>query len=283
MKKTAILSLAIIMCFFAVTGSIAYFTDSIDVQNVVKAGNLKIAQSEYMRDNGDLVAWKEQSLYPAVKKEGATSEFLSVDGKLYTINEESMNGFVDKIVVVENQGSLQTYVRTFVALPASFDEAIQLEWNESADGWFVENKKPEDNKPEPILADITCTIDGQEISGQYAIYYATYQQKLAAKDDPQKGNVAPPSLLGFYLDPKVNHNGVEYTMNGQPIGSDDELKILVATQASQVIPTGIGEETTRMNAMDALKETYDKVEIDEKNGTEKVIIRHPWYLEENTK
>ena len=28
---------------------------------------------------------------------------------------------------------------------------------------------------------------------------------------------------------------------------------------------------------------YDKVEIDEKNGTEKVIIRHPWYLEENTK
>lgn len=275
MKKTAILSLAIIMCFFAVTGSIAYFTDSIDVQNVVKAGNLKIAQSEYMRYEGDLVAWEKQSLYPAVKKEGATSEFLSVDGKSYTINEESMNGFVDKIVVVENQGSLQTYVRTFVAVPASFDEAIQLEWNESADGWFVE--------AEPIEADIACMIKDQQISGPYAIYYATYQQKLAAKDDPQKGNVAPPSLLGFYLDPKVNHNGVEYTMNGQPIGSDDKLKILVATQASQVIPTGIGEETTRMNAMDALKETYDKVEIDEKNGTEKVIIRHPWYLEENTK
>ena len=49
MKKSVVLSLAIIMCLFAVTGSIAYFTDSITVQNEVQSGTLHIEQFEFER------------------------------------------------------------------------------------------------------------------------------------------------------------------------------------------------------------------------------------------
>ena len=262
MRKSFVLCLAIIMSLFAVTGSIAYFTDSITVQGEVKSGNLDIEQFEYMRSGNDLVAWKEQSIYPAVKKDKATDETVTFDNVPYKINKDQMNGFVDKIVVVQNNGSLPTYVRTFVAVPTSFADAIVLDWNldgETANptGWVL--------AAEPITTTINATSGTHQIEDvPYTIYYATYYTQVAS------GASAPPSLLGFYLDSRVNHNGTNYILGDTKLGTDNELKILVATQAAQAIPTGIGENTTRAGAVDSLTETYDM------NLPDGVSVGHPW-------
>lgn len=262
MRKSFVLCLAIIMSLFAVTGSIAYFTDSITVQGEVKSGNLDIEQIEYMRSGNDLVAWTDQNIYPAVKKDNATTETVTVDNVPYEINKDQMNGFIDKIVVVKNNGSLPTYVRTFVAVPTSFADAIVLDWNldgETANptGWVL--------AAEPITTTINATSGTHQIEDvPYTIYYATYYTQVAS------GESAPPSLLGFYLDSHVNHDGKQYTFNGKQIGESNELKILVATQAAQVIPTGIGNDNQHMDAVPALAETYDK------NLPDGISVGHPW-------
>ena len=264
MKKSFVLCLAIIMCLFAVTGSIAYFTDSVEVQNVVKSGNLDIEQFEYARlkgedgkYNGRIDVYKQnQAIYPCVKPDEPSRKAVDIKGREVELYDDSLNGFVDKIVVVKNNGSLPTYIRTFVAVPAAFDKAIHLDWN-TADGWSAVTG--------PIPATITDE-DNKIENVAYNIYYVT--NTIAV----QPGQSAPPSLLGFYLDSRVNHNGTEYTLNGQSLGSGSELKILVATQAAQVIPTGIGNDKQPMDAGEALTETYDVV--DEAKKT--VTIQHPW-------
>ena len=276
MKKSFVLCLAIIMCLFAVTGSIAYFTDSIQsTGNVVASGNLKIVQAELERGTGNVLQpyTQNQAIYPSVgtlnhaetaaeysykvtDKEGNTSNH-TMYAKL---ENGSLHGYVDKIVVVKNNGSLPTYVRTFVAVPASFDKdgakALILDWN-TADGWSA--------VAGPIEATITDAANKIE-NVAYNIYYVTNANAV------QPGQSAPPSLLGFYLDSQVNHNGTEYTLNGKSLGSGSELKILVATQAAQVIPTGIGNDNQHMDAVDALTETYDVVSADGKT----VTVYHPW-------
>lgn len=263
MKKAVVLCLALIVSLFAVTGSIAYFTDNIQVQNRAASGNLHILQHEYERvkgDNGTFVMesnesklrdyTQNQAFYPAVQATGLDTN-LKIGEATYTINVndkgQSMNGFVDKIVVVENGGSLDAYVRTFVAVPSSFAKAIHLDKN-TVGGW------------------IWCTdndiIKKQTINGvEYDICYATYTELLKPKDK------AAPSLLGFYLDSQVNHNGTSYTLNGKELGPESELKILVATQAAQAIPTGIGD-SPRMKAVESLNTTYGNKAPDASN--------HPW-------
>ena len=263
MKKSFVLCLAIVMCLFAVTGSIAYFTDSVQANgNVVQSGNLDIIQAEFERGTGNVLQTysQNQAIYPSV---GTLQHPIQTSNYTYKITDEknnttdhsmtvsladatSLRGFVDKIVVVKNNGTLPVYVRTFVAVPASFNDAIVLDWNTSTSGWT-----------EPVAMSGSYDIDGTT----YTIWYTINTNSVAS------GASAPPSLLGFYPKPEFKNEN-----------NDVNLKILVATQASQVIPTGIGENTTRMDALSALTETYDEVSTDE-NNNEVVTIRHPWMTE----
>ena len=268
MKKSVILCLFVALCLAAVTGSVAYFTDSITTQNVVASGNLKIEQFEYERKkdangnyNGLLdVYTQNQMIYPSVKSNDSR-EMVDVKGHEVALST-GINGFVDKIVLVKNNGSLNTYVRTFVAVPTGFDnpekgiQAIHLDWNE-ADGWQVAST--------PMLANITVA-EHQIDNVPYTIYYAINTNMI------EPGKSAAPSLLGFYLVSEVGHDGEQYTLGTTKLGSGSELKILVATQAAQAIPTGIGEQTTRAGAVESLNETYDEKDA-QGNFT---IIHHPW-------
>lgn len=270
MKRAIVLCLALIVSLFAVTGSIAYFTDNITTTNVVEAGNLHILQHEYERvkdGNGFVMEnggnklqpyTQKQAIYPGVKTEGEVQKLIIKDVS-YDINEAKMNGFIDKIVVAENGGTLNAYVRTFVAVPAyyksteiTFDNSLQwihLDWN-TAD-WNV--------SPTPIL--------NQDIGGvKYDIWYATTKS-----DTPlAPGAVSAPSLLGYYLDSQVNHNGTNYTLDGVNLGTDSNLTILVATEAAQAIPTGIGD-SPRAGAVESLNTTYSgKADVDPGPN------RHPW-------
>jgi len=266
MKKAVVLCLALIVSLFAVTGSIAYFTDNIQVQNRAASGNLHILQHEYERvkgDNGTFVMesnenklrdyTQNQAFYPAVQATGLDTG-LKIGEATYTINSKSMNGFVDKIVVVENGGTLDAYVRTFVAVPSSFAKAIHLDWNvDKNGGWSEPIQFPTGDNQNIIINDV-----------EYTVWYSTYGTKLDPKTE------AAPSLLGFYLDSQVNHNGENYILKTDSetviLGTQSELKILVATQAAQANPQVFN------NAVDAMEATYPEIELDDKS----VLVNHPW-------
>lgn len=278
MKKTVVLSLAIIMCLFAVTGSIAYFTDTITAQGQIESGNLDIEQYEFERikdENGNYTtALKEyvqhQVLYPCMLPDGLTdtshrtepTEFsytAAADSAIpelaftAALRDDSIRGFVDKIVVVKNEGSLNNYVRTFVAVPTAFDQAVVLDWN-TAD-WTL---------GEAAFEDVITAEKHQINQVPYTIYYATYNNALTPD------GVAAPSLLGYYLKPEVDHNGTAYTLKTDSgmtltLGTEKELKILVATEAAQVIPTGI-EHETHDTPETAMTKTYGAPSAE----------RHPW-------
>ena len=276
MKKSVILCVVVALCLAVVTGSVAYFTDSITTQNVVASGNLKIEQFELERtaDGASLQTYTQnQAIYPSVGTEShlelaayhystADKQTKPVTGTLEAaLMADTLHGFVDKIVLVKNNGSLNTYVRTFVAVPTDFDnpekgiKAIHLDWNKEG-SWVVEQT--------PILDYIT--VEDQVDNVPYTIYYAINTNMI------EPGKSAAPSLLGFYLDSAVGHDGEQYTLGTTKLGSGSELKILVATQAAQAIPTGIGEQTTRAGAVESLNETYDEKDA-QGNYT---IIHHPW-------
>lgn len=227
MKRALVLCLAIIVSLIAVTGSIAYFTDSISTSNVVASGNLHILQHEYERaDDGTLREYTQnQLLYPCVNLPGdpsASREDVTVDTHTVRMYDETVRNFVDKIVVAENTGKNIAYVRTFVAVPAYYrgvgEERESVPWLHldcnTGNGWLW-SKEP---------------IKEQKIDGHYYdIYYATNTNQL------NPGETTAPSLLGFYLDPKVNHNGTNYIFEDTLLGSGDHMTILVATEASQAI------------------------------------------------
>ena len=299
MKKSVVLSLAIIMCLFAVTGSIAYFTDIIIVQNEVQSGTLHIEQFEFERvtgKDGTVTLQKftqDQAIYPSVGKVSHSNKAESYDfsttdkeGKPYAdkltakLMQDSLHGFVDKIVAVKNTGNLQIYVRTYVAVPTDFVEAVHLDWNQ--DTWSEAEKPLWIEATKPIQDTITVE-DHNIFNVPYTIYYAT----CTASVDP--GAISSPSLLGFYLDSQVNHNGTHYTLDGKDLGTSSELKILVASAASQVIPIGIGDEP-RDNALTAMDKTYPNVteapnagnpsdgntDVNTPDIDNKAIPYHPW-------
>lgn len=268
MKKSVVLSLAIIMCLFAVTGSITYFTDSITAQGQIESSNLGIEQFKFERikdENGSYTtALKEyvqhQVLYPCLlpadltdnSHRTASTKFIytadansAIPSLDFTaaLRDESIRGFVDKIVVVKNAGSLHTYVRTFVAVPTSFDQAVVLDWN-TAD-WTL---------TEAAFQDVITAEKHQIDHVPYTIYCATYKNALAP------GEVAPPSLLGYYLKPEVGRNISGYILKTDAgtaiLGTEKELKILVATEAAQVIPTSIEHRLHNDTPEDALSKTY---------------------------
>ena len=188
MKRAFILCLALITSLFAVTGSIAFFTDNIEAYSTVKSGNLHILQHEYERKMADDGSYtlreytQDQVIYPGVKANGTSTEKVTVGEYVdIAINHDNIRGFVDKIVVAENGGSLNAYVRTFVAVPAysngtSNVEWIHLDWNK-ANGWTVDKDQ---------------VIRNQEIDGvNYDIWYATNTNVLAPNA------VTAPSLLGY--------------------------------------------------------------------------------------
>lgn len=262
MKKSVILCLFVALCLAAVTGTVAYFTDSIAVQNEVKSGNLDIEQVEYERatdaDGTYLKGYtQKQAIYPCMnqveteERPDVTVATKDGDVSITAKLNQTIQGYVDKIVVSTNHGSLNAYIRTLVAVPTAFAEAVHLDWNldkaEEPTGWV---------RGETFTADIHGV--------NHTIQYATYYTAIGPNES------AAPSLLGFYLDSAVGHDGEQYTLGTTKLGSGSELKILVATQAAQAIPTGIGERTTRARAVESLRETYDKNE----DGT--YTIHHPW-------
>lgn len=220
MKKYLMLALTAVILLTAVSGSIAFFTDSISTTNVIASGNLDIQQHEYERKkNADgtytlQTYTQKQMVYPVVKS-STERVGVTVNGAEVQMYGAGMRNFVDKIVTVNNVGSLPVYVRTYVAVPTKGgSEWIHLDQNKSTDGWDWS----------------AASINNVEIGGEtYNIHFATYTKPLMA------GETTPPSLLGFYLNSQFTNKGGSYYFKDVNLGADPELTILVASEATQAI------------------------------------------------
>jgi len=264
MRKIMFLGIALIISFTAIAGSIAFFTDSVTVDdNVITAGSIDVEQYEQERVKNEDGAYvmnedgtthklaqfsQKQNLYPCVI--GTNKIPVQVGDHSVQMYDHTVQNFMDKIVTAQNVGSSPAYIRTFVAVPAAVDghDWIHLERNDGIDAseqaaWVWE-------RPE-ALNDVE--IDG----AKYDIYVATYLPILPA------GDTTPPSLLGFYMDGRISNDNdqlvfVDENSVKHPIGDHPSLSILVATEAAQTLPF--------TDANDALTQTFGDVDTG----------HHPW-------
>ncbi|MBR6789846.1 MAG: hypothetical protein IKM31_03130, partial [Oscillospiraceae bacterium] len=167
-----------------------------------------------------------------------------------------------------NKGSLPAYVRTFVAVPTNQGYAIN-----SAEGanWIHLDINNSDWIWQKM--DFTVDLDGIYGTGDngkekitYDVYVATYAASLAPDS-----SVSP--MEGFWIDSTVSnddHGGYYYVNGGRKVecGKTDDVKILVATQATQynIFNDEYGEESKRLTAIDALNKVF---------GTP-AIANNPW-------
>jgi len=267
MKKTTLLMImSIVMALTLSLGStLAYLTSEDSDVNIMTMGNIRIEQHEYEREfkDGEYVTdtdttdddeyklqdyTQNKPMLPAVYPDNLGDPSNDVDfsekevettKKLYD-NDEVRN-IQDKIVVVENTGLNDAWVRTVVAYE------------------YPATLPVDENSGEPTLLHIVKnTTEYTEEDGfftvidgiRYWVETYVYNNKLV------KGATTEPSLMQVYLDKKVNSQ--------QAALFGDQMQILVVSQAVQA--DGFD------NAKDALDEAFYVIG----DSTVTANASHPW-------
>jgi len=296
MKKLLILSFCAVILLTVVSGSIAFFTDSVQTDNnVITAGSIDITQYEYEREKGEDGSYtsklqpysQDQTIHPCVQSNPTRVDVIITDPNevQQTLNlyVSGMHNFVDKIVTVKNEGASYASVRTYVAVPATAEGVswIHLDKNTQG-GWVWHDMVGDENAAEGSTEGTTegstesstegttegstegaaenpiedIIIRGQEIDGKfYNIHVATNTLALAP------GATTAPSLLGFYLDSRITNQNGSYIFTDDAgkthnLGSEAEMSILVATEATQAI--GFVGNETELNKL--FKNAYDALD-----------------------
>lgn len=237
MKRILAMTICIaILATAAITGSIAYFTDSDAATNVFTVGNVVIEQHEQERTNDNTlrnftnpVAGR---LHPMVERAG-DEKWSAMPGNenIHLRSLDHWANYVDKIVTIENKGKSEAYVRNIVAIPTGLPAGAEdVNWLE-ADWFDAEKKTSADWTKAESIRDVD--IDG----ALYDIYVINYKTTLAPNA------TTTPTLLGVGLSKNVDYEETDGTgtyyykdENGKRtnISLDPEsMKIYVATQAVQ--------------------------------------------------
>lgn len=237
MKRILAMTICIaILATAAITGSIAYFTDSDAATNVFTVGNVVIEQHEQERTNDNALQNFTNPvvgrLHPMVERAG-DEKWSAMPGNesIHLRSLDHWANYVDKIVTIENKGKSEAYVRNIVAIPTGLPAGAEdVPWLEA--DWFDAEKKTSADwtKAEPIR---DVDIDG----ALYDIYVINYKTALAPNA------TTTPTLLGVGLSKNVDYEETDGTgtyyykdENGKRtnISLDPEsMKIYVATQAVQ--------------------------------------------------
>lgn len=139
-KKILVISAVVaLLAILAVSGSLAWFTDTDEVTNVFTVGSVKIQQNEVGADGQPFV--QDQVLMPVVKADDPTDE-----------------NYIAKIVDVTSTGENPAYVRTHIAVPTKLVGTLILDLSDST------NWVPATNY--------------QTVSGDYTVYSFTYTKAL---------------------------------------------------------------------------------------------------------
>lgn len=219
-KKVLTLTLVILLLSIVIVGgSLAWFTDEDQVDNVFTVGSIKIEQNEYELEGEDRVPYDHDK----------TKVFMPVvDMK----NPSTDPNYHDKIVTVTNTGKNDAYIRTHIAIPTALVGYLHTDVN-LENGWVKESE-----------SDYTVVVDGVD----YTVSYYRYNQILTTQDP---GKTTADLLKGVYMDSAVdvqddprtqdkvdmkfckpNGDGT-YTFTNFEVEDSTEIKVLVATQAVQ--------------------------------------------------
>ena len=250
MNKRKIILLATALCMvaiLAVSGTLAYFTDTDNADNVFTIGHVNIALKEQQRKldkdgqpekDGRLVDFKQNKpLFPIVG---------SAQGEKDANGLPVAKNYVDKIITVENLADSQdAWVRVYLAVPSILDNVnpglnvLHFNFgNHFATGEYT-------TEDYGYWGAETLIATEYEIKGvEYNIYYRDYN-KIMSKDTETKSA----AYVGFYLDKDVdydNENGY-YTIRGEEIPAD-----LLPTDAPITIPVfALGVQAAGFDTCDA--------------------------------
>lgn len=223
-KKIVAFTLVIAMLAICFGATLAYFTDTETVKNVMTMGNVDIEQDEWQRafdDEGNFAGFEPFEQGKTLLPIGADPAWAdtTVDYNGDTFKVFSSENIIDKIVTVTNNGNTPAYVRTIVAIEAgkTADEANTLWYDNIAVTDNSDNGATITSEDNDLYVEI---VDGK----YYIIVVYTYEQALAA------GAESGPSLTGVGL----YANTTQKTVAG--FGGD--LEVLVISQAVQASDMG---------------------------------------------
>ena len=177
-KKITVVSAIVALVAIAIVGtSLAFFRDTDEKINVFTVGTVDIEQHENDRegnpfeDNGLLI--------PVINKD------LGTDNEAAEARDDAGMpvdpNFRDKVVTVENVGSEDAYVRTYIAVPKALDNAGILKQDiKAGTSWTA------------VSADPVAVITKGDID--YNVYAYYYDAKLTS------GDTTAALLNGVYLD-----------------------------------------------------------------------------------
>ena len=214
MSKKKIISLCLVVCLLAtaIGGTLAYFTDTEAVKNVMTMGNVDIEQIEQERSPaGGLQPYTQnQTLLPMG---GYDWEEVTVNGDSISVLADGL----DKIVTVKNNGNSAAYVRTIVALEAGKSE------DEAKSMWY-KNLAVSDNSDGTQVICEDNNLFVQIGDTWFAIVVYTYCDAIAA------GTESVPSLTGVGLYPETTKEDVA--------NLEGDYEVLVVSQAVQASDMG---------------------------------------------
>ena len=214
MSKKKIISLCLVVCLLAtaIGGTLAYFTDTEAVKNVMTMGNVDIEQIEQERSPaGGLQPYTQnQTLLPMG---GYDWEEVNVNGDRISVLADGL----DKIVTVKNNGNSAAYVRTIVALEAGKSE------DEAKSMWY-KNLAVSDNSDGTQVIGEDNNLFVQIGDSWFAIVVYTYGDAIAA------GTESVPSLTGVGLYPETTQEDVA--------NLEGDYEVLVVSQAVQASDMG---------------------------------------------
>ena len=225
-KKIISLALVVVMLAIMITSfTMAYFTDTEAVKNVMTMGNVDIEQIEQERSpDGVLQPYTQnQTLLPMG---GYDWEEVTVNGDSISVLADGL----DKIVTVKNNGNSAAYVRTIVALEAGKSE------DEAKSMWY-KNLAVSDNSDGTQVIGEDNNLFVQIGDTWFAIVVYTYGDAIAA------GTESVPSLTGVGLYPETTKEDVA--------NLEGDYEVLVVSQAVQTAGWEAAEgKTVAQTALD---------------------------------
>ena len=220
-RKILLISLVVAVIAVLTVGTFAWFNANDEIKNVFAIGGVEVKQIEQQRnpDTGVLEEFEDyKRVAPVIDNANAKND--------------PYNNFQDKIVSVKNIGKSDAYVQTYVAIPASLDNAGVIhiyDSDASSNGWVkVSDVDATADGSQPCFPDVL--IDGQK----YNIYLYRYTDILESGDTTKK------LMDGVFIDMRADQSKDEqrkyFTIDGKEITGFDrtgELRVYVCTQAMQ--------------------------------------------------
>lgn len=228
-KKILVLALVVALVAIVVGGSLAYFTSQDEVTNTFTVGSVRIDIWENNDPTDEELVEFDEPLVPIVNTQDPSQD----------------EGYIPKVVKVENTGLNAAYIRVHIAQPVELLGYLELD-SDITGGWERQNP--------PTRMKL----------GTQEYIVVTYDYQTAVDPNEFTAELLKGAYLADYVDLKANANGdlelckpdgnggyefsgfVAHESNGDGTYASKSVSVLVAAQAIQA--QGFGDATTALNS-----------------------------------